>query len=240
VDRVDIPGTILVMLATLSFTSCFQEAGSRFSWGSAYVVTLLVVSVVLWTVLILWERHVTLAGKAREPILPWRFFTNRATVGLFCGIILVGAPIIVASFTLPQRFALVNGLSDFEAAVRIIPFGAAFAFVTMMTSKLTSRYRVPGIYLVVLGGVLQVIGFALLGTLGASRSVPRAVYGYMVVAGMGCSFSYSTLIVLVAFTAEKRDGGESQSEVPMSGANAKKRSRWVLQTSSELWELPWD
>ena len=171
--KVDIPGTILILLATLAFTACFQEADSRFPWNSPYVITLLVLSIVLWTALILWERHVTLASKSREPILPWRFFTNRATVGLFCGFILVGAPIAVTNFQLPQRFVLVNGLSDFNAGVRIIPFGAAFAFGTMLSGKLASKVRVPGIYLVVIGGLLQVIGYALLGTLGASKSVPK-------------------------------------------------------------------
>lgn len=80
--RVDIPGTVLLLLATLSFTACFQEADSRFAWDSAYVITLLIVSVILWIALLVWERYVTLAGKIREPVLPWRFFTRRGSLGL--------------------------------------------------------------------------------------------------------------------------------------------------------------
>lgn len=80
--RFDVPGAVLIFLATLAFTAGFQEAGSRFSWDSAYVITLLVMSAVLWAALMLWERHVTLQSKIREPVLPWRFFTNRKTVGL--------------------------------------------------------------------------------------------------------------------------------------------------------------
>jgi len=82
-ERIDGPGTILILLATISFTACFQEVGSRFSWDSAYTITLIVVSVLLWILLLAWERRVTLAEKLREPILPWRFFTTRETVGLF-------------------------------------------------------------------------------------------------------------------------------------------------------------
>ncbi|KAH8897431.1 putative efflux pump antibiotic resistance protein [Thozetella sp. PMI_491] len=208
--KIDIPGTALVFLATLSFTACFQEADSRFAWNSAYVITLLVVSIALWVVLIIWERHVTLAGKTREPVLPWRFFTNRAThlADSTChsGFVFVGASIYVTNFQLPQRFLLINGLSNFDAGIRIVPFGAAFAVGTILSGKLASKLKVPGLYLICIGGLLQVAGYALLGTLQASVEVQPGVYGYQVLAGIGCSFSYSNLIMLVAYTAEKGDG----------------------------------
>lgn len=81
--RVDLPGTIWVLLATLSFTACFQEVGSRFPWRSAYVITLLPISFILWIALLVWERHVTLANGIREPVLSWDFFSNRKTLGPF-------------------------------------------------------------------------------------------------------------------------------------------------------------
>lgn len=80
-DRLDIPGCVLLLLATMSIVAGFQEAGSRFSWGSAYFITLLVVSVLLWLALVVWERRVTLADATREPVLPWRFLTSRVIVG---------------------------------------------------------------------------------------------------------------------------------------------------------------
>ena len=79
--RLDIPGCVLLLLATMSIVAAFQEAGSRFAWGSAYFITLLVVSVLLWLALVIWERRVTLADATREPVLPWRFLTSRAMVG---------------------------------------------------------------------------------------------------------------------------------------------------------------
>ena len=80
--RIDFPGCILLLLATMSFTSAFQEAGSQFSWNSAYVIVLLIVSVVLWLALIVWERHVTLSNNITEPVLPWRFLTSRVMAGI--------------------------------------------------------------------------------------------------------------------------------------------------------------
>lgn len=131
-----------------------------------------------------------------------KFFKNR-------GFIFVGAPVAVTNFQLPQRFQLVNGLSSLDAGVRLIPFGVSFAVATMISGKLANKLKVPSIYLVLAGASLQIVGYALLGTLDASKALQHAIYGYEVVAGFGCSFSYSNLIMLVAYTAEKRDGGES-------------------------------
>jgi hypothetical protein len=81
-SRIDFPGTILILLATLGLTAGFEEAGRRFPWRSGYVISLLTVSGFLWIVLLLWERYVTHSRKVREPVLPWRFFTNREMVGI--------------------------------------------------------------------------------------------------------------------------------------------------------------
>lgn len=81
--KLDLPGSILLILASLAFTACFQEADSRFSWNSAYEITLLTCSVLMWISLIFWERYVTLNSMtSREPVLPWRFFVNRVIMGL--------------------------------------------------------------------------------------------------------------------------------------------------------------
>lgn len=213
-SKIDLPGSLLLILATLSFTSCFQEADSRFPWNSAYVITLLILSVVIWALLLLWERHVTLASKVREPVLPWRFFSSRVILGLLLGFVFVGGPLAVAYFQLPQRFQLVNGLSSLDAAVRVLPFGVASSTGTVLSGRVAGKAKIPAIYIVLFGAVLQVIGFALLGTLHETGGIEPATYGYMVLGGMGCGISYSTMILIVPFAAEKRDGA-----VAMGAAN---------------------
>jgi hypothetical protein len=80
--RVDLPGTLLVVLATLTFTAALIEADSQFPWRSAYVISLLTSSGFLWLGLLVWERHVTLIDGDREPILPWRFITHRPMLAI--------------------------------------------------------------------------------------------------------------------------------------------------------------
>lgn len=80
--KVDIIGAALLLLATLSMTAGFEEADSRFPWKSAYVISLLSISGLLWVLLLLWERYITNHSTTIEPVLPWRFFTNRAMLSL--------------------------------------------------------------------------------------------------------------------------------------------------------------
>lgn len=80
--RLDMLGTALVLVAVLSLTAGFEEADSQFPWRSAYVISLLTVSGCAWVLLLFWERHVTKADAAREPVLPWRFFEDRVMVGI--------------------------------------------------------------------------------------------------------------------------------------------------------------
>lgn len=80
-NRIDIPGTILVLFATLALTAAFEEAGKKFPWRSPYVISLLSISGVLWIGVALWERYTTLSNTTREPILPWRFL-NREMMGI--------------------------------------------------------------------------------------------------------------------------------------------------------------
>ena len=123
-------------------------------------------------------------------------------------IIFVGPTVAVTNYQLPQRFMLVNGVSSFGAAVRIIPFGGASAVGTVISGQLASKLKVPSIYLIIAGALLQIVGYALLGTLQASPVVEPKVYGFEIVAGLGCAFSFSNSLLLVAYTAEKRDGGK--------------------------------
>lgn len=79
--RINFVGAALPLLATLSLTVAFEEARSQFKWGYAYVIALLV-SGVLWSLLLFWERVITSRNSVTEPVLPWRFWTNRAMISL--------------------------------------------------------------------------------------------------------------------------------------------------------------
>ncbi|KAF3003338.1 hypothetical protein E8E14_001185 [Neopestalotiopsis sp. 37M] len=203
--RVDIPGTVLIILATLGLTAGFEEADSKFPWKSAYVISLLSIAGVLWIVLVSWERYVTLSNKIREPVLPWRFFVNRQMLGLLLNQFLLGGPTLIGMFILPQRFQLVYGISGLDAGVRLIPFSFAIPVATIFAAGIAGKRKVPLIYIFIIGSCFQVLGFALLSTLPVSLTIPARVYGYEILAGWGCGMQFSLLSIAIPLVNESRD-----------------------------------
>ena len=83
--RVDFLGSTMLLLATLSLVAGVEEAGLSRSWDSAFVISMLVVSGILWIAFLLWERHITKSDSlpgAVEPVFPWRFVQNRVWMGM--------------------------------------------------------------------------------------------------------------------------------------------------------------
>ncbi|KAI1117373.1 putative multidrug resistance protein fnx1 [Nemania sp. NC0429] len=204
-SRIDLPGTIFLLFATLALTAAFEEADKRFPWRSAYVISLLSISGVFWICLAFWERRTTLSDTIREPILPWRFLLNRQMMGILLNFIFLGGPTVICMFILPQRFQIVYGTSGLEAGVRLIPFTAVIPLGSLFASSLAGRAKVPPFYLLLLGSVLQILGFALIGTLPSTLDIPSRIYGYQALAGWGCGINFSLLFILIPFVNEKRD-----------------------------------
>lgn len=62
-------------------------------------------------------------------------------------LVLLGGPVIVPLFQIPQRFQLVNGLSGLDAGVRLIPFTMCMPVGTVTSAILTTRLHIaPIIY----------------------------------------------------------------------------------------------
>ncbi|OTA92494.1 hypothetical protein M434DRAFT_396376 [Hypoxylon sp. CO27-5] len=203
-NRVDIPGTILILFATLALTAAFEEADEKFPWKSAYVITLLIASGFFWIALILWERYVTLSDKAREPILPWTFFSNRQMLGILLNFAFLGGPTIISMFLIPQRFQLIYNTSSLNAGVYLIPFTITIPLGTIFASIIAGKLKVPPVYIILAGSCLQIVGFALLSTLPSTLDIPPRIYGYEIITGWGCGMNFSLLFVMIPFVNEKQ------------------------------------
>ncbi|KAI0835189.1 MFS multidrug transporter-like protein [Hypoxylon sp. FL0890] len=219
--RLDIQGALLLLFAVVSLTAGFEEADSRFPWSSAYVITLLTLSGVFWLLLLVWERHVTNKSSIREPVLTWRFFTNRHMMGVLLTFLFLGGPFVVSVYQLPQRFQLVNGLNGLDAALRLIPFTIASPLGTGLAAAVAGKFKVPAILIIITGACLQVIGFSLLGTLPITTDLLPRTYGFEVIAGFGCGMNLALLFVIIPLVAEQRDqavGMGAASQFRMMGS----------------------
>ncbi|KAI0531883.1 putative multidrug resistance protein fnx1 [Xylaria digitata] len=204
-SRIDALGNILILFATLSLVAGFEEAGSKFPWKSAYVISLLTISGLLWIALGIWEHRVTLSEGKQEPILPWRFFTNRAMISILSIFFLLGGPLVVTIYQIPQVFQLVYRFTYLDAGIRVVPFTALWSVGLIVGPTLTRKFKIPPIYIILTGSVIQVIGFALLATLPVSLTTPPQIYGYEVIAGLGCGLVFPLLFAMIPFVTEGRD-----------------------------------
>jgi hypothetical protein len=127
----------------------------------------------------------------------------------------------VTVFQLPQRFQLVHGLSDLEAGLRLVPFGSLFPLGCVFGAKVASKLRVPPIFLVFVGSMVQIVGFALLSTISATAAIPPAIYGYEILGGFGLGINYQCLYLMIPFTTEPRDHGKYTLLLQGTEANPK-------------------
>jgi cellobiose-specific phosphotransferase system component IIC len=107
---------------------------------------------------------------------------------------------------LPQRFQAVNGLSPFEAGIRVLPLLLASPVATAISSQLVTRLNVPPFYLAVMGTALQILGVGLASSTQADGD--RALLGYQAVMGLGFGTTLVTILIYVPFVVDRVDLGE--------------------------------
>ncbi|KAI5917481.1 MFS multidrug transporter-like protein [Camillea tinctor] len=205
IQRIDITGTVLLLVSTVLLVAALEEGGTRFPWRSGFVIALLTLSSLGWIVFLLWERHVTLRSKLQAPVFPWRFAQSRVYIGLTLNALFIGAAFFCTTFQLPQRLQIVNGLSPIQAGIRFLPFTLASPLGSAITPAIAKVAKVPPIYLIILATIFQVMGFAFLSTLPDSKVVVSAQYGYQILAGFGCGANITLTLLLTPFCVQERD-----------------------------------
>jgi len=121
--------------------------------------------------------------------------------------LLAGVPFTVIIIELPQKFQAVNDVSPLAAGVRLLPYSLPCAVASALTGGLTSGLRIPPIYVILTGTILQTIGLALSYALPISLHVPASQYGYEALAGFGVGLTLTTLLSVAPFVVQKSDRG---------------------------------
>ena len=122
---------------------------------------------------------------------------------------------MICVIQIPQRFMTVNGLSSLEAAVRLLSFGAFIPTGSSVAAAIIGRLKVPPIFMILIGAVLQLIAAILLSRIPTDSVIHAYQYGYHVILGSGVGFVSCGLIILVPFVMEKRDLGKNYLLCPM-------------------------
>ena len=116
-----------------------------------------------------------------------------------------GVPYNTLVINIPQRFQAVDNISPFGAGVRLIPFNFSISLGSVLANLLAERLGILPIVNMLFGSVLQLVGLVLFSRLPDNGEVPNAIYGYMVLVGLGAGVIIGICLVLPPQTVESRD-----------------------------------
>lgn len=110
---------------------------------------------------------------------------------------LIGFPFVSIIVNIPQRAQAVNGLSPVRAGIALLPLLLTSAFATAVQNLLTSKHKVPPFYLMLIGGLLQLVGVDLKSSLPTDmHKIAPQQYGYEAVMGLGFGLGLSIVLTL--------------------------------------------
>ncbi|KAK4197310.1 major facilitator superfamily transporter [Triangularia verruculosa] len=211
--RLDYFGAFTSLAASILLVFALEQASTVYAWNSAPIITSFTLSGAGWVAFILWERHLSLRHERKggkqgyEPLFPWRLACNRFVLGLLLNAFLTGFPFMAAIITIPQRMQVVNHLSAVQAGIRMLPLLLCSPVATALSGFMLSKLRLPPLYMLLAGCILQAVGVGLFGWLqtGGVGEIPASQYGTQIIMGFGFGFNLGTLLMMVPLVVKQED-----------------------------------
>ncbi|OJD15998.1 hypothetical protein AJ78_03790 [Emergomyces pasteurianus Ep9510] len=206
--RVDIFGGVLLLTFSILLVFAMEEAGTRYSWSDAVIIATFSLAGIAGILFIFWELFLEKSASLQEPVFPLRLLKNRVLAAMMATAFFTGFPFVVIVVNIPQRAQAVSGLSSVKAGLALLPLLLTSPLATAASGILTSNFRVPPFYLIILGSVLQVIGVGLTCTLPTeSFDVSPQQYGYEAIMGLGFGMGLTTILTLAPLVIKDPDLG---------------------------------
>ena len=202
--KLDLPG---VALASVGLTGIVWGLirGNGQGWGSPEIVAALVGGAIVFALFIVWEL------RAQEPMLPMRFFRNRAFALANVASLFMFFGMFGSIFLLSQYFQIIQGYSPLASGVRILPWTIMPLFVAPVAGALSDR--IGGHRLMGVGLILQASGLASI----AAISTPATPYWQLVapfaISGIGMAMFWAPVANVVLSAVKPEEQGQA------SGAN---------------------
>ena len=202
----DIPGLALVTGATLGVVWGLVR-GNTAGWGSLEVVTALAAGILLAVAFVAWER------RAREPMLPMRFFRSRAFSLGNAANFLTFASLFGALFFMAQFLQTAQGYGPLATGLRLLPWTGTVFIVAPIAGALVNRV---GERTLMVGGLsLQAIGMGWIALIATPNLAYAALVAPLIVAGCGISMSIPATQNAVMNSVARNDIGKASGTFNM-------------------------
>ncbi len=96
----------------------------------------------------------------------------------------------------------------------MIAFNFIISLFSVLVNLVAAKTRVPPIYFLFSGSIIQLIGISFLCTLPDDGSVPASIYGYEVLTGAGLGMVMGICLILPPHVVDVRDLGMSNLVSP--------------------------
>src|ERR687898_689772 len=175
--------------------------GNADGWGSPQIVASLTAGALLMAAFVAWE------ARAKEPMLPLRFFKDRAFAAANGASLAMYFGMFGSVFLLSQFFQTAQGYSPFEAGLRVLPWTAMPMVVAPIAGALSDR--IGGRPFLAGGLALQAIGLAWIAAV-SSADVPYSqLVGPFIVSGIGMGMFFAPVANIVLSAVGPRDEGKA-------------------------------
>jgi EmrB/QacA subfamily drug resistance transporter len=196
----DLPGLGLASAGLFGIVWGLVRANSV-GWGSAEVVGSFVAGSVALASFVVWEL------RARAPMLPMRFFRNRAFTLTNVSSLFMFFGMFGSIFLLAQFFQTVQGYSPLQAGIRILPWTAMPIFIAPVAGALSDR--IGGQRIMGVGLALQAIGLAWISTV----TTPTTPYSEVVIpffiSGIGMALFFAPVANVVLSAVRREEEGQA-------------------------------
>ncbi|MGW0672185.1 MFS transporter [Streptomyces sp. NPDC002746] len=194
---IDIPGTVLSVLAVGVLTYGLIEGGAR-GWTSPEILACFAAAVVFLAAFIAVE------ARRIAPMLSLRLFKQRLFTVSNTAMVVVGFALMGSSFFFSQFFVYVQGSSILRAGLQTLPQSLAMIVVSPYAGRLAARY---GFRVVVTTGLaLAGLGLMALGTVHADTGYEN-VWWRLALAGTGFALAMSPLTGAAIQAVSPQEGG---------------------------------
>ncbi|KAI1112058.1 putative MFS drug efflux transporter [Nemania sp. NC0429] len=196
--EIDYTGAVLLIGCITSLIFAINFGGVVYAYNSGQIIALFVVFGVL-LILLAAQQSFTILTTMERRLIPVQFFRSRTVLLLFFTTAASAPVAFVPIYFVPLFFQFTRNDAALEAGVRLLPLIVVLVFFIFVNGGFMARF---GYYMpwYTLGGVLAVVGGALMYTVDQSTSESR-IYGYTVLIGAGAglwlqaSFSVAQAVV---------------------------------------------
>ena len=175
--------------------------GNADGWGSPQIVGSLMVGALLLAAFVAWE------ARAKAPMLPLRFFRNRAFSAANGASLAMYFGMFGSVFLLSQFFQTAQGYSPLEAGLRVLPWTAMPMLVAPIAGALTDR--IGGRPFLAGGLALQAVGLAWIAAVSTPDVGYSSLIGPFIVSGIGMGMFFAPVANVVLSAVGARDEGKA-------------------------------